>query len=456
MPRAHGTRTPVHGGSVYEDSPAHRLLHLHLGVVDHFAPLRLFGLDAGGEIGRHAGDRIEVLLLEEALLDLGIGEYLAHLGIDLGRDVCRHRRRAEQAEPGDRLVAGQAALGDGRDLGEERHALLGADGDELDLARFPLRHRAADADEHQLDVTSHHVGQGRCRALVAVSYTHLDVYKRQLGEERHALLGADGDELDLARFPLRHRAADADEHQLDVTSHHVGQGRCRALVVHGLQLHARQRLEQLHVEMAARADAEGAVVELAGLLLGERKELLHVAHRRRRIEDQRVIDADETRDRREPVHGVVGQLGIEARIDHEGRLRPDEQRVSVGCRLGDVFRRDLIVGARPVLDDDLLAPGFGEALREQAGKRIGDAAGRGRHHDGDWLGRIIGCAALRKRRRRPQAASQDKPRPHGLSPSAIFIASRVPRWERARSIAYFAAAGMLRAAAIVHDGTSLP
>jgi hypothetical protein len=164
--------------------------------------------------------------------------------------------------------------------------------------------------------------------------------------------------------------------------------------------------------MAARPDAEGAVVDLARLLLGERDEVLHGLHRQRRVDDQRMVDGDEAGDRREALDRIIRQLGVEARIDHEGHLRPDQQRVAVGRGLGDVFRRNLVVGAGLVLDDHLLAPSLGEALRQRASERIGHAAGRRRNDDCYRFGRIVGC--LRGRHRRDQETHQRrrKPRPH--------------------------------------------
>src|SRR5215471_4657473 len=73
-----------------------RSLPLHLGVVDHLAPLGLVELDVFRELLGRAGNRFEILPLEEILLDLGIGERLAHLGVDLGDDVRRHAGRAKQ------------------------------------------------------------------------------------------------------------------------------------------------------------------------------------------------------------------------------------------------------------------------------------------------------------------------------------------------------------------------
>ena len=133
-----------------------------------------------------------------------------------------------------------------------------------------------------------------------------------------------------------------------------------------------------------------------------------------------MVDGDEAADRREALDRVIGELGVEARIDHEGRFRADEQRVAVGRRLGDVFGGDLVVGARPVLDDRLLAPGFGEALRQHAAERIGDAARRRRHHDRDRLGRI--GLRLGGRGGRHQATERDQtPQATSASVRLLFV-----------------------------------
>src|SRR5215218_4907324 len=55
------------------------LLRLHLGVADHLAPLLLFGFQVGRQLFRRAGDRLEILAVEEALAEFRIGEEPAHL-----------------------------------------------------------------------------------------------------------------------------------------------------------------------------------------------------------------------------------------------------------------------------------------------------------------------------------------------------------------------------------------
>jgi hypothetical protein len=183
------------------------------------------------------------------------------------------------------------------------------------------------------------------------------------------------------------------------------------------------RLQQLHVEVSARADAERAVVELGRLLLRVLDQVLHARDRQRGMRDQRVIDGDEPAHRHEILDRVIGQLGVEARVDDERDLRADQQRVAVGRRLGDVFGRDLVVGARPVLDDRLLAEALREALRELAPERIGDAAGRGRHHDGDGPRRK--GLRVRERRKAREREQRSEPFRHCSLPDQrhFFLAS---------------------------------
>ena len=75
-------------------------------------------------------------------------------------------------------------------------------------------------------------------------------------------------------------------------------------------------------------------------------------------------------DRREALERIVGQPLVERRIDRERDLRAHHQGVAVGRRLGDEFGGELIVGAGPMLDDGLAAPGLREALRQDAAETV--------------------------------------------------------------------------------------
>ena len=69
------------------------------------------------------------------------------------------------------------------------------------------------------------------------------------------------------------------DHQVDVAADHVVQRGRGAAIVHRQDLDARHVLEQRDVHVRRRADAGGAVGDLAGLLLGQLDQLLDVRDR---------------------------------------------------------------------------------------------------------------------------------------------------------------------------------
>ena len=91
------------------------------------------------------------------------------------------------------------------------------------------------------------------------------------------------------------------------------------------------------------------------------------------------------------------ELRIHARV-HRERARDEQQRVAVCRRSGDELGADIARRARPVVDDDLLAPCFGELLAEQACEQIGAAARRVRHDPAHRLHREVLRESMRKSR----------------------------------------------------------
>src|SRR5207302_3242151 len=92
------------------------------GDLHHARHLREVG--AQQRVERIGAERARLdALLGEAIEDQGILEQRRHRGIDLLDDGFRHAGRPEQAEPGIELVARRAALGEGRQIGEEPRAL---------------------------------------------------------------------------------------------------------------------------------------------------------------------------------------------------------------------------------------------------------------------------------------------------------------------------------------------
>jgi hypothetical protein len=72
------------------------------------------------------------------------------------------------------------------------------------------------------------------------------------------------------------------------------------------------------------------------------------------------------------VDEVEIEIGIERGIDCIGRYR-NQQRIAVRCRRGGEFGADIAGGARPVVDNELLA----EPMRQIVGDDAGDNVGRG-------------------------------------------------------------------------------
>jgi hypothetical protein len=61
--------------------------------------------------------------------------------------------------------------------------------------------------------------------------------------------------------------------------------------------------------------------------------------------------------------------------------RSHQQRIAVRDGLGDEIGRYRAAGARPIVDDELLPCGFGQALCVEASHDIDAAAGRKPHQD---------------------------------------------------------------------------
>src|SRR5207247_2035171 len=106
------------------------------GVGRDFAPDPDLLLDLRAELlGRAAGGVDAVVLqLLAGFLEL---QRLGHFAVDAVHDRARQALRADQAVPEDHLVAGDARLGDRRDIGQRGNALGSADRGRPQLGRLP-------------------------------------------------------------------------------------------------------------------------------------------------------------------------------------------------------------------------------------------------------------------------------------------------------------------------------
>ena len=85
--------------------------------------------------------------------------------------------------------------------------------------------------------------------------------------------------------------------------------------------------------------------------------------------------ADDARDRRDVADEIEIELVVERRVDRVRRA-DQEERVAIRGRTHDRLGGDIAAGARPVLDDELLAEPLRQPLTHQARDDVGRAARR--------------------------------------------------------------------------------
>jgi hypothetical protein len=100
-------------------------------------------------------------------------------------------------------------------------------------------------------------------------------------------------------------------------------------------------VEQLPGKMHGRPCARGAVVELAGIRLGERDQLFHRVRLHLRMRHQRIGALPDQPDRREIALRVIVQLRVETVVNRVRADRAHHDGVAVGRALCAQFRCDV-------------------------------------------------------------------------------------------------------------------
>ena len=150
--------------------------------------------------------------------------------------------------------------------------------------------------------------------------------------------------------------------------------------------------------MRDAAEPDRGIAQDAGLRLRQRDQLAHVLDRQLRRHRQRVGHDSDQADRREILHRVVGELGIDDGVgDVRGRGRHAE-RVAVGRGLGDRIGADGAAGAGAVLDHDGLPEPLAELGRDQPPDHVHRRARRQRDNHAD-------CDGWAMRPARPRAVT---------------------------------------------------
>ncbi len=106
------------------------------------------------------------------------------------------------------------------------------------------------------------------------------------------------------------------------------------------------------------------------------------------VDEQRKTEETDRRYRREIAHRVVRQRLEQRHADRVPLVEPQE-RITVGLGLHRRFRGDDLAGARPVVDDELLAELLRELLPDHARGDVGDPARCVGEQDLDRLRGII-------------------------------------------------------------------
>ena len=131
------------------------------------------------------------------------------------------------------------------------------------------------------------------------------------------------------------------------------------------------------------------------MLLRVSNQLRYAVDRNIFVDDENVERAGYQSHRRKIFEGIERHLRVQARVHGEGRCR-HEQRVPVGLAARDHAGADDGPGARPVVDDHVLAQVFGHLIGQDARDGIGATTGRERHDEPD---RLVGIGRLRSVRR---------------------------------------------------------
>ena len=141
---------------------------------------------------------------------------------------------------------------------------------------------------------------------------------------------------------------------------------------------------------------DGADIELAGIGLCRRDEIVERSERRSGAGDDQKVEEARRRHRGEVGENIVRQL-VEQRRRDGVVVAGHEQRVAVGGGGRAGLRGDDAGGAGAILDDELLMEAARQLLAEDAHADIGDAARAIGHDQRD---RMIGIVASGLRRPR--------------------------------------------------------
>ena len=223
---------------------------------------------------------------------------------------------------------------------------------------------------------------------------------QQLGPARRG----HGDGAHLAALDLRHQRGDGAHVHVDAPAQQVGHGLRHAAKRHVGKLHVRTLLPRLADQVRDGAGAGRGEGQAAGVLLGGLDDVVEVLVRRVGIHHQHGRAHCHQGHGAQVLVGVVGELGVQQRVEHRVVGLRHHQRQAITGRLGDLVERQVAAGTGLVLHHDGPAVGIGELGADQPGEVVGAPTRREGHEDLDGplrvvalgMGRGDGCRGSRQ------------------------------------------------------------
>ncbi len=111
-------------------------------------------------------------------------------------------------------------------------------------------------------------------------------------------------------------------------------------------------LEHFTGKMPRGADAGRSVVELSGCLSGKGHEFVKAAGTQRRMNHDRDRRHGDERDWREIPHRVIGQFGVQGRIDRVRSNGRHQEDTSVGCGFRNRVGTERAACSTTIVDHD--------------------------------------------------------------------------------------------------------
>ena len=200
-------------------------------------------------------------------------------------------------------------------------------------------------------------------------------------------------------------------------------------------LDARAHHEELGRQVRARADAGRAVVQHAGLFLGEPDHVLEGLGRQVVAHDHDVLEGARAGQGREVRHHVVARLLKHELVVAVGLVGAEGDGEAVGPGLGHDARADRAGAARDVVDHDLLAERSRDVGRHDARDHVDRAAGRIGHDQAHRRRRRPALCESGPGERRSQESCGENSTLHYLSPfSSMIVLAMTASWSHGNRI----------------------